>query len=142
MILILFDFGLVLAIILTKVCHESFCKSATQVCKATSKARHKYCLCFVIYFILLQINIVFTEKSSSSCPLNMYSLEGGSSRASSKSATIEMYVGSNSYNETLSGETLSSLSESEHRQQLEVRRATVFAESDNYRCYWLLNWVI
>ena len=72
----------------------------------------------------------------------MYSLEGGSSRASSKSATIEMYVGSNSYNETLSGETLSSLSESEHRQQLEVRRATVFAESDNYRCYWLLNWVI
>lgn len=35
---------------------------------------------------------------------------GGSSRGSSKSATIEMYVGS-SYNETISGETLSSLSE-------------------------------
>ena len=26
--------------------------------------------------------------------------------------------------------------------KVEVRRATVFAESDNYRCYWLLNWVI
>ena len=52
---------------------------------------------------------------------------GGSSRASSKSATIEMYVGSNSYNETLSGETLESLSDksdtfftSEQRQDLKV----------------------
>jgi len=33
------------------------------------------------------------------------------SASSSKSATIEMYVGSSSYNETLSGETLSSMSE-------------------------------
>ena len=52
---------------------------------------------------------------------------GRSSRASSKSATIEMYVGSNSYNETLSGETLGSLSDksdtfftSEHRHNLKV----------------------
>ena len=35
---------------------------------------------------------------------------GGSSSGSTKSATIEMYVGS-SYNETISGETLSSISE-------------------------------
>ena len=35
---------------------------------------------------------------------------GGSSQGSSKSATIEMYVGS-SYNQTISGDTLSSLSE-------------------------------
>lgn len=37
-------------------------------------------------------------------------LMGGSSTASTKSATIEMYVGS-SYNDTMSGETLSSISE-------------------------------
>ena len=35
---------------------------------------------------------------------------GGSSTASTKSGTIEMYVG-NSYNDTMSGETLSSISE-------------------------------
>ena len=37
-------------------------------------------------------------------------MPGGSSTASTKSATIEMYVGS-SYNDTMSGETLSSISE-------------------------------
>ena len=37
-------------------------------------------------------------------------LIGGSSTASTKSGTIEMYVG-NSYNDTMSGETLSSISE-------------------------------
>jgi len=43
--------------------------------------------------------------------LNVASSEaGGSSSGSTKSATIEMYVGS-SYNETISGETLSSISE-------------------------------
>ena len=37
-------------------------------------------------------------------------LSGGSSTASTKSGTIEMYVGT-SYNDTMSGETLSSISE-------------------------------
>ena len=41
--------------------------------------------------------------------LNFFNI-GGSSTASTKSATIEMYVGS-SYNDTMSGETLSSISE-------------------------------
>ena len=37
---------------------------------------------------------------------------GGSSTASTKSATIEMYVGSSTgYNDTMSGETMSSISE-------------------------------
>ena len=40
----------------------------------------------------------------------MLLLLGGSSTASTKSGTIEMYVG-NSYNDTMSGETLSSISE-------------------------------
>ena len=49
---------------------------------------------------------------------------GGSSQGSSKSATIEMYVGS-SYNQTTSGDTLSSLSEKSdmencHRQDFVV----------------------
>ena len=71
---------------------------------------------------------------------------GRSSRASSKSATIEMYVGSNSYNETLSGETLGSLSDksdtfftSEHRHNLKVGVVVVkvfpsFPVSDNCCC--------
>ena len=43
-------------------------------------------------------------------PIKRFSIIGGSSTASTKSATIEMYVGS-SYNDTMSGETLSSISE-------------------------------
>ena len=41
-----------------------------------------------------------------------YVFSGGSSTASTKSATIEMYVGSSTgYNDTMSGETMSSISE-------------------------------
>ena len=67
-----------------------------------------------------------------------------------------MYVGSNSYNETLSGETLGSLSDKsdtffhrEHGHNLKVGPAAVvvvkvffFLVSHNSCCYWLLNRVI
>merc|ERR1719221_114762 len=78
--------------------------------------------------ILLIINIIllhcFIQRRKAENTKDDVSM-GRSSRASSKSATIEMYVGSNSYNETLSGETLGSLSDKsdtfyteEHRHNL------------------------
>ena len=46
------------------------------------------------------------------CMIGKCVFSGGSSTASTKSATIEMYVGSSTgYNDTMSGETMSSISE-------------------------------
>lgn len=69
--------------------------------------------------LLLILNVILIScfihkkrvKPQGIAELNVASSEaGGSSSGSTKSATIEMYVGS-SYNETISGETLSSISE-------------------------------
>jgi len=64
-----------------------------------------------IFLLILNVVLLycFIQNRKSELTKDNLSL-GGSSRSTSKSATIEMYVGS-SYNDTISGDTLSSLSE-------------------------------
>jgi len=64
-----------------------------------------------IFLLILNVVLLycFIQNRKSENTKDNLSL-GGSSQGSSKSATIEMYVGS-SYNQTISGDTLSSLSE-------------------------------
>ena len=113
------------------------CKNAAQVCISYKKFLHNF-LFYFINFIALLVFAKLHPVNLLNCLLTLLHkivkffifVAGSSSGASSKSATIEMYVGSTSYNENMSGaaETLSSFSEKSdtyftadhHRHDLEV----------------------
>ena len=64
----------------------------------------------VLKLLKIKTAMLKIVRDSNSFFLNLFI--GGSSTASTKSATIEMYVGSSTgYNDTMSGETMSSISE-------------------------------